>query len=169
MAESFLESLLEEREKEALQRLNKSLARDEILSSMDRGPLMGLASMAVGPGKFKGPIEGIIKLFPKNLDTIEAFPQLQKIVSILRGLGKGEKEKAIELIKPKILKDKTKIDDIFNNDILNNPNASTRVELTLSKNREAYNLLDDFIKSLGDPKGMLGGGKVDMMPLKYEI
>ena len=153
MAESFLESLLEEREKEALQRLNKSLARDEILSSMDRGPLMGLASMAVGPGKFKGPVEGIIKLFPKNLDTVEAFPQLQKIV----------------LIKPKILRDKTKIDDIFNNDILNNPNASTRVELTLSKNRDAYNLFDDFVKSLGDPKGMLGGGKVDMMPLKYEI
>ena len=58
---------------------------------------------------------------------------------------------------------------IFNNDILNNPNASTSVELTLSKNRDAYNLFDDFVKSLGDPKGMLGGGKVDMMPLKYEI
>ena len=127
MAENFLESLLQEKEKEALQRLNKSLARDEILSSMDRGPLMGLASMAVGPGKFKGPVEGIIKLFPKNLDTVEAFPQLQKIVN------------------------------------------STKVELTLSKNKEAYTLLDDFIKSLGDPKGMLGGGKVDMMPLKYEI
>ena len=103
MAENFLESLLQEKEKEALQRLNKSLARDEILSSMDRGPLMGLASMAVGPGKFKGPVEGIIKLLPKNLDTVEAFPQLQKIVNILRGLGKGEKEKAIELIKPKIV------------------------------------------------------------------
>tara|TARA_R100001079_G_scaffold99326_1_gene63425 strand:- start:177 stop:932 length:756 start_codon:yes stop_codon:yes gene_type:complete len=139
-----------------------------LLGSVITGLSAGIGPVGKGSGSIPTPPEDIIKLFPKNLDKVEAYPQLQKIANILKGLGRGEKEAAIKLIKPKIARDQTKIDDIFNNDILNNPNASTEVELTLSKNREAYNLLDDFIESLGDTKGMMDGGKVDMMPLKYE-
>ena len=52
MAKGFLEKLQEQQEAEALARLNKSLARDEILSRFDRGPVSELAMTVVGPTKF---------------------------------------------------------------------------------------------------------------------
>lgn len=159
----------EQQEAEALARLNKSLARDDILSRFDRGPLNELAMMAVGPTKFKGPVEGLVKLFPKRLDTVEAFPQLQKIVNILKGMGKGEQEAAIKAIKPKVLKDQDRINSIYKSDILNNPNYSSKAELMLNKNAEAYSKFDSYLDNLLSPKKLKGGGVANLMPLKYEV
>jgi hypothetical protein len=148
MDKSFLDKYNAQKDADAMARFDKMLARDEILSGMERGPIMEIASMAGGPGKFKGPVEGLVKLFPKNLDTTEAYPILQNIVNALKNMGKGEQEAAIKILKPKVLKDKTKIEDIFNNDIINNPNASRRVESMLNKNTEAYTKLDNYLDNL---------------------
>jgi hypothetical protein len=169
MAESFLDKYNAQKDADAMASLNKSLARDEILSSLDRGPIMDLASMAVGPGKFKAPVQGLVKLFPKNLDTTEAYPILQNIVNTLKNMGKGEQAAAIKILKPKIVKDRSKMDSLFNSDILNNPNASNRVASMLNKNQEAYSKLDDYLNNLISPKGLMNGGVASLMPLNYGL
>jgi len=158
MAEGFKEKLQRLKDEEAMARLNKSLARDEILSSFDRGPIAEAAMMVGGGGKFTGPVKGLLKFFPSKLDKVEAFPELKKMTEILKGMGKGEQAAAIKILKPKVAKDKSKLEAIYNNDIMNNPNASNRVASMLNKNQEAYSKLDLFLDGLLKPKGMMDGG-----------
>ena len=169
MAEGFLEKLQRQKDEEAMARLNKSLARDEILSSFDRGPIAEAAMMVGGPGKFTGPAKGLLKFFPSKLDEVEAFPELQKIVNVIKGMGKGEQAAAIKVLKPKIAQDRSKLESIYNNDIINNPNASNRVASILNKNQEAYSKFDDFLNTLVTPKKMMGGGVASLMPLKHGL
>jgi len=169
MAESFLEKYESQKDSDALQRLNKVLAKDNLLQSMEPGLINEMANMAMGPGKFKGPATGLLKLFPKGLDTEEAFPALQKIVTALKGMGQGEKTAAYKVLKPKIMKDKTRLDDIYNNDIMNNPNASGRLGTLISKNQEAYSKLDSYLDNLITPKGLMGGGVASLMPLRHGL
>ena len=169
MAEGFLEKLQRQKDEEAMARLNKSLARDEILSSFDRGPIAEAAMMVGGPGKFTGPAKGLLKFFPSKLDEVEAFPKLQKIVNVIKGMGKGEQAAAIKVLKPKIAQDRSKLESIYNNDIINNPNASNRVASILNKNQEAYSKFDDFLNTLVTPKKMMGGGVASLMPLKHGL
>lgn len=169
MAEGFLEKLQRQKDEEAMARLNKSLARDDILSSFDRGPIAEAAMMVGGPGKFTGPVKGLLKFFPSKLDKVEAFPELQKIVNVIKGMGKGEQAAAIKVLKPKIAQDRSKLESIYNNDIINNPNASNRVASILNKNQEAYSKFDDFLNTLVTPKKMMGGGVASLMPLKHGL
>ena len=169
MAEGFKEKLQRLKDEEAMARLNKSLARDEILSSFDRGPIAEAAMMVGGGGKFTGPAKGLLKLFPGKLDKVEAFPELQKIVNVMKGRGKGEQAAAIKVLKPKIAQDRSKLESIYNNDIMNNPNASNRVASMLNKNQEAYSKLDLFLDGLLKPKGMMDGGVASLMPLKHGL
>lgn len=169
MAEGFKEKLQRLKDEDAMARLNKSLARDDILSSFDRGPIAEAAMMVGGPGKFTGPVKGLLKFFPSKLDEVEAFPELKKVTEILKGMGKGEQSEAIKILKPKIAKDKSKLEAIYNNDIMNNPNASSRVATMLNKNQEAYTKLDLFLDGLLKPKGMMGGGVASLMPLKHGL
>jgi len=168
MAESFFEKYESQKDSDALQRLNKVLAKDNLLQSMEPGLVNKMANMAMGPGKFTGPAKGLLKLFPKGLDTEEAFPALQKVVNALKGMGKGEQTAAFKVIKPKIMKDKMRLDDIYNNDIMNNPNASGRLGTLIGKNQEAYSKLDDYLENLVNPKKMNYGG-IASMPLKYGL
>lgn len=169
MAEGFKERLQRLKDEEAMARLDKSLARDKLIAESKPGPLNELAMMVAGPGKFTGPVKGLLKFFPKKLDKVEAYPELQKVVTSVKGMGKGEQAAAIKILKPRIAKDKSKIEAIYNNDILNNPNASSRVATMLNKNQEAYTKLDDFLNTLVSPKKMMGGGVASLMPLKHGL
>lgn len=169
MAEGFKEKLQRLKDEEAMARLNKSLARDEILSSFDRGPIAEAAMMVGGGGKFTGPVKGLLKFFPSKLDKVEVFPELKKMTEILKGMGKGEQAAAIKILKPKVAKDKSKLEAIYNNDIMNNPNASNRVASMLNKNQEAYSKLDLFLDGLLKSKGMMDGGVASLMPLKHGL
>lgn len=169
MAEGFLEKIQRQKDEEAMARLNKSLFRDELISSFDRGPIAEAAMMVGGGGKFTGPAKGLLKLFPGKLDKVEAFPELQKIVNVIKGMGKGEQAAAIKVLKPKIAQDRSRLESIYNNDIINNPNASNRVASILNKNQEAYSKFDDFLNTLVTPKKMMGGGVASLMPLKHGL
>lgn len=169
MAEGFLEKIQRQKDEEAMARLNKSLFRDELISSFDRGPIAEAAMMVGGGGKFIGPAKGLLKLFPGKLDKVEAFPELQKIVNVIKGMGKGEQAAAIKVLKPKIAQDRSRLQSIYNNDIINNPNASNRVASILNKNQEAYSKFDDFLNTLVTPKKMMGGGVASLMPLKHGL
>ena len=91
------------------------------------------------------------------------------MTEILKGMGKGEQAAAIKILKPKVAKDKSKLEAIYNNDIMNNPNASNRVASMLNKNQEAYSKLDLFLDGLLKPKGMMDGGVASLMPLKHGL
>lgn len=169
MAEGFLEKLQRQKDEEAMARLNKSLFRDELISSFDRGPIAEAAMMVGGGGKFTGPVKGLLKFFPSKLDKVEAFPELKKMTEILKGMGKGEQAAAIKILKPKVAQDRSKLEAIYNNDIMNNPNASNRVASMLNKNQEAYSKLDLFLDGLLKPKGMMDGGVASLMPLKHGL
>tara|TARA_R110001583_G_scaffold122804_2_gene274090 strand:- start:8 stop:517 length:510 start_codon:yes stop_codon:yes gene_type:complete len=169
MDEGFLDKYKREQSEEAFAMMEKNMAKEKLLSSMERGPITDFAMMVGGGGKFTGPVKGLLKFFPSKLDKVEAFPELQKIVTALKTMGKGEQAAAVKLLKPKIVKDRSKLDSIYNNDILNNPNASNRVASTLSKNQEAYSKFDDYLNNLISPKGMMGGGVASLMPLNYGL
>ena len=166
MDESFLDKYNSQKDADAMARLNKSLARDDILSNMDRGPMMDLASMAVGPGKFKA----LTKLMPTSnitLGTKEIYPDIQKLVNKLKGMSSKDQAEAIRVLKPRSLEASSRINLLRNNDIMNNPNASNRVATMLDKNAEAYSKLDTFLDTLN--KGMMGGGVASLMPLNYGL
>jgi len=166
MDKSFLDKYNAQKDADAMARLNKSLARDDILSNMDRGPMMELASMAVGPGKFKA----LTKLMPTSnitLGTKEIYPDIQKLVNKLKGMSSKDQAEAIRVLKPRSLEASSRINLLRNNDIMNNPNASNRVATMLDKNAEAYSKLDTFLDTLN--KGMMGGGVASLMPLNYGL
>ena len=166
MDKSFLDKYNAQKDADAMARLNKSLARDDILSNMDRGPMMELASMAVGPGKFKA----LTKLMPTSnitLGTKEIYPDIQKLVNKLKGMSSKDQAEAIRVLKPRSLEASSRINLLRNNDIMNNPNASNRVATILDKNAEAYSKLDTFLDTLN--KGMMGGGVASLMPLNYGL
>ena len=166
MDKSFLDKYNAQKDADAMARLNKSLARDDILSNMDRGPMMDLASMAVGPGKFKA----LTKLMPTSnitLGTKEIYPDIQKLVNKLKGMSSKDQAEAIRVLKPRSLEASSRINLLRNNDIMNNPNASNRVATMLDKNAEAYSKLDTFLDTLN--KGMMGGGVASLMPLNYGL
>ena len=169
MAEGFLEKLKREKNEEAFARMEKGMAREEFLSQFDRGPITEAAMMVGGGGKFTGPVKGLLKFFPSKLDKVEAFPELKKMTEILKGMGKGEQTAAIKILKPKIAQDRNRLESLYNNDILNNPNASNRAASMLNKNKEAYSKLDVFLENLGSPKGMMNGGVASLMPLNYGL
>ena len=167
MAESFLDKYNAQKDADAMARLNKSLARDELLSSMDPGPVMELASMAIGPGKLKA----LTKLMPTSnitLSTREVFPDIQNLVKKLKGMSSSDQAEAIKVLKPRGLDATYKINALRNADILGNPNASTRVGNFLDRNEEAYSKLDAFFDSLVS-KGLKGGGVASLMPLNYGL
>lgn len=167
MAESFLDKYNAQKDADAMARLNKSLARDELLSSMNRGPIMELASMAVGPGKFKA----LAKLMPTSsvtLGTREVFPDIQNLVKKLKGMDSKDQIEAVKFLKPRGKDAKFTINSLRNADISSNPNASTRLGIFLDKNEEAYSKLDEFFDSLVS-KGMMGGGVASLMPLNYGL
>ena len=167
MAESFLDKYNAQKEADAMARLNKSLAREEILSNMDRGPVMEFASMAAGPTKFKA----LTRLMPTSnitLSTREIMPDIQNLVKKLKGMSSSDQAEAIKVLKPRGLEATYKINSIRNADILGNPNASTRLGTFLDKNEEAYNKLDAFFDSLVS-KGLKGGGVASLMPLNYGL
>ena len=60
------------------------------------------------------------------------------MTEILKGMGKGEQAAAIKILKPKIAQDRNRLESLYNNDILNNPNASNRVASMLNKNQRSY-------------------------------
>ena len=166
MDKSFLDKYNAQKDADAMARLNKSLARDDILSGMDRGLMMDLASTAVGPGKFKA----LTKLMPTSnitLGTKEIYPDIQKLVNKLKGMSTKDQVEAIRVLKPRGLEASSRISRLRNNDIMNNPNASNRVATILDKNAEAYSKLDTFLDTLN--KGMMGGGVASLMPLNYGL
>ena len=166
MDKSFLDKYNAQKDADAMARFDKMLARDEILSGMDRGPMMDLASMAIGPGKFKP----LIKLMPTSnitLGTKEIYPDIQKLVNKLKGMSSKDQAEAIRVLKPRSLEASSRINLLRNNDIMNNPNASNRVATMLDKNAEAYSKLDTFLDTLN--KGMMGGGVASLMPLNYGL
>ena len=167
MDESFLDKYNSQKDADAMARLNKSLARDDILSNMDRGPMMDLASMAVGPGKFKA----LTKLMPTSnitLGTKEIFPDIQKLVKKLKGMDSKDQVEAVKVLRPRSLEASNRISLLRNNDIMNNPNASTRVASMLDKNAEAYSKLDEFLQTLVK-ESLKGGGVASLMPLNYGL
>jgi len=167
MAESFLDKYNAQKEADAMARFDKMLARDELLSSMDPGPVMDLASMAIGPGKLKA----LTKLMPTSnitLSTREVFPDIQNLVKKLKSMDSKDQIEAVKVLKPRGLDATYKINAIRNADILGNPNASTKLGTFLDKNEEAYSKLDAFFDSLVN-KGMMGGGVASLMPLNYGL
>ena len=101
MEEGFLDNYNKQKDDDAMARLNRSLARDEILSSMEPGPITEAAMMVGGPKKFTGPVEGLTKLFPKALDKA-VFPELKNIFNIFKGLNPGEQKAAAKVLQTKL-------------------------------------------------------------------
>ena len=167
MEEGFLDNYNKQKDDDAMARLNRSLARDEILSSMEPGPITEAAMMVGGPKKFTGPVEGLTKLFPKALDKA-VFPELKNIFNIFKGLNPGEQKAAAKVLQTKITKDTNRLQDIYKNDIFNNPNATTAYGNLNNRNTQNYKDFAVAIEKVINPKGMNYGG-IASMPLKYDL
>ena len=167
MEEGFLDNYNKQKDDDAMARLNRSLARDEILSSMEPGPITEAAMMVGGPKKFTGPVEGLTKLFPKALDKA-VFPELKNIFNIFKGLNPGEQKAAAKVLQAKITKDTNRLQDIYKNDIFNNPNATTAYGNLNNTNTQNYKDFAVAIEKVINPKGMNYGG-IASMPLKYDL
>jgi len=167
MDKGFLDTYNEQKDTEAMARLDKSLARDQLVSSFDPGVLSDAAMMMGGGGKFKGPVEGLTKLFPKALDKA-VFPELKNIFNIFKGLNPGEQKAAAKVLQTKITTDTKKLQNIFKDDIFNNPNATTAYGNVNNTNKQNYKDFAAAIDKVINPKGMNFGG-IASMPLKYDL
>tara|TARA_R110000803_G_scaffold198214_1_gene261916 strand:+ start:102 stop:605 length:504 start_codon:yes stop_codon:yes gene_type:complete len=167
MDEGFLDKLKRQQSEEAFAKMEKGMARDELLSSMEPGILTEAAMMIGGPKKFTGPVEGLTKLFPKALDKA-VFPELKNIFNIFKGLNPGEQKAAAKVLQTKITKDTNRLQDIYKNDIFNNPNATTAYGNLNNTNTQNYKDFAVAIEKVINPKGMNYGG-IASMPLKYDL
>ena len=170
MDEGFLDKLKRQQSEEAFAKMEKGMARDELLSSMEPGPITDFAMMVGGGGKFTGPAKGLMKFFPKTPDEPEAINGLKKIYDAFKSMGMGERKEAYKLLKPKVAADRKRLNEIYRGDIANNPRASTTYTNTINKNDNDYRVLDDYLESLlkEGSKGMNYGG-IASMPLKYDL
>ena len=167
MAKGFLQKLQEQQEAEALARLNKSLARDDILSRFDRGPVSELAMTVVGPTKFKS----LLKLIPARVDKADNYADLVKFNKEFMKLPKNEQVELATLALPRLREGSRLAESTLRSDILNNPNASGKIASYLQNNQMSYNALGNKMEDVisGDYIPLKGGGVATLMPLKYEV
>jgi len=167
MDEGFLDKYKRKQSEEAFAMMERNMAKEKILSSMEPGPISDLAMMVGGTGKFTGPVKGLLKFFPKALDKA-VLPDLKNVFNIFKGLNPGEQKAAAKILQTKITKDTKKLEDIFKNDIFNNPNATTAYGNLNNTNTQNYRDMAVAIDKIINPKGMNFGG-IASMPLKYDL
>ena len=167
MAEGFKEKLQRLKDEEAMARLNKSLARDDILSSFDRGPIAEAAMMVAGPTKFKG----LLKLIPSKVDKADNYADLVKFNKEFMKLPVKEQVEVAKLALPKLRDGSNLAESTLRSDVLNNPNASGKIATYLQNNQRSYNALGNKMEDVisGDYVPLKGGGVASLMPLKHGL
>lgn len=168
MAEGFREKLERLKDEEAMARLNKSLARDEISKSFDLGTAGELAMMLVGPAKFKS----LLRLIPARVDKADNYADLVKFNKEFMKLSAKEQKELATLALPRLREGSRLAESTLRSDILNNPNASGKIASYLQNNQRSYNALGNKMEDVisGDYIPLYkGGGVATLMPLKYEV
>ena len=107
-----------------------------------------LAMTVVGPAKFKG----IFKLLPRNATKPDIVQDYLKVNSAIRELPKNQRDEAIDAILPFIRKDVDYINSVYRADILNNPNASRKLDRVLTENLASSNKFVEHLVKQRTPK-----------------
>jgi len=167
MAEGFKEKLQRLKDEEAMARLNKSLARDEISKSFELGTAGELAMMLVGPTKFKG----LLKLIPSKVDKADNYADLVKFNKEFMKLPVKDQKELAKLALPRLRDGSNLAASTLRSDVLNNPNASGKIATYLQNNQRSYNALGNKMEDVisGDYVPLKGGGVASLMPLKHGL
>jgi len=141
----------------------------DLVEQSNQGPLSDVGEFAmtvIGPGKFKA----IAKLMPKNITTTTNISEsYKKVANKINQLPPDEKADAAKKLLPQVTDD---IDVLTRGqavDVLNNPNASNRLNMLYLNNINSAEAFGSYLQRLIKPNpGKVGAGVGSVVATKVD-